>query len=137
MLWIDLSGLTIPVCLGLTLVKQTQFHLSQITGVLDIRPKTAELHLALQTKEDPEAKEDRAEMLLVSDVVRRDITRTSVQVMGIKAVGIKFEATRKTIRTIKGRIKGTLREVTKHQPVLKEDAWHLAEYTAMSRVMKE
>ncbi|GJR95206.1 reverse transcriptase domain-containing protein [Tanacetum coccineum] len=33
MLWIDLSGLTIPVCLGLTLVKQTQFHLSQITGV--------------------------------------------------------------------------------------------------------
>ncbi|GJZ12235.1 hypothetical protein Tco_0547465 [Tanacetum coccineum] len=33
MLWIDLSRLTIPVCLGLTLVKQTQFHLSQITGV--------------------------------------------------------------------------------------------------------
>ncbi|GJU19787.1 hypothetical protein Tco_1153129 [Tanacetum coccineum] len=33
MLWIDLSGLTIPVCLGLTLVKQIQFHLSQIMGV--------------------------------------------------------------------------------------------------------
>ncbi|GJX46491.1 hypothetical protein Tco_0271681, partial [Tanacetum coccineum] len=32
----------------------------------DIRPKTAELHLALQTKEDPEAKEDMAVMLLVS-----------------------------------------------------------------------
>ncbi|GKF69454.1 reverse transcriptase domain-containing protein, partial [Tanacetum coccineum] len=28
----------------------------------DIRPKTAELHLALQTKEDLEAKEDRAVM---------------------------------------------------------------------------
>ncbi|GJT40993.1 putative reverse transcriptase domain-containing protein [Tanacetum coccineum] len=53
----------------------------------DIRPKTAELHLALQTKEDPEAKEDRAVMLLVSDVVIKDITRTSVQTMGIKAVG--------------------------------------------------
>ncbi|GJW81090.1 hypothetical protein Tco_0145065 [Tanacetum coccineum] len=28
-------GIDIPVCLGLTLVKQTQFHLSQITGVPD------------------------------------------------------------------------------------------------------
>ncbi|GJS20654.1 hypothetical protein Tco_0449286 [Tanacetum coccineum] len=65
----------------------------------DIRPKTAELHLALQTKEDPEAKDDRVVMLLVSDVVRKDTTRTSVQTMGIKAVGIKFEATRKTLRT--------------------------------------
>ncbi|GJV08017.1 putative reverse transcriptase domain-containing protein [Tanacetum coccineum] len=94
-----------------------------------IRPKTAELHLALQTKEDPEAKEDRAVMLLVSDVAKKDITKTSVQTMGIKAVEIKFEATRKTFRTIKGRIKGTLRGITKHQPVLKEDAGHRAEYT--------
>ncbi|GKE72307.1 hypothetical protein Tco_1534348, partial [Tanacetum coccineum] len=77
-----------------------------------------------------EAKEDREVMLLVSDVVRRDITRTSVQAMEIKAVGIKFEATHKTIRTIKGKIKETLKEVTKHQLVLKEDARHLAEYTA-------
>ncbi|GJY19988.1 putative reverse transcriptase domain-containing protein [Tanacetum coccineum] len=45
-------------------------------GRQDIRPKTAELHLALQTKEDPEAKEDRAVMLLVSDVAKKDITRT-------------------------------------------------------------
>ncbi|GJT16227.1 hypothetical protein Tco_0874933 [Tanacetum coccineum] len=96
----------------------------------DIRPKTAKLHLALQTKEDLEANEDRAVMLLVLDVVRKDITRKSVQAMGNKAVGIKFEATSKTIRTIKGRIRGTLREVTKHQPVLKEDVGHLAEYTA-------
>ncbi|GKA76341.1 hypothetical protein Tco_0782802 [Tanacetum coccineum] len=36
MLWIDLSGLTIPVCLGLTLVKQTQFHLSHTDVGLDI-----------------------------------------------------------------------------------------------------
>ncbi|GJS39052.1 integrase, catalytic region, zinc finger, CCHC-type containing protein [Tanacetum coccineum] len=43
-------------------------------------------------------------MSLVLDVVRRDITKTNVQTMGIKAVGIKFEATHKTIRTIKGRI---------------------------------
>ncbi|GJT68684.1 hypothetical protein Tco_1020164 [Tanacetum coccineum] len=95
----------------------------------DIRPKTAELHLVPQPKEDLEAKEDREAMSLVLDVVEKDYTRTSVQTMGIKAVGIKFEATRKTLRTIKGRIKGTLREITKHQPVLKEDAGHLAEYT--------
>ncbi|GJR86918.1 RNA-directed DNA polymerase, eukaryota, reverse transcriptase zinc-binding domain protein [Tanacetum coccineum] len=95
----------------------------------DIRPKTAELYLALQTKEDPEAKEDRAVMSLVLDVAKKDITRTSVRTMGIKAVGIKFKATRKTLRTIKGKIKETLREVTKHQPVLKEDAGDLAEYT--------
>ncbi|GJZ16468.1 putative reverse transcriptase domain-containing protein [Tanacetum coccineum] len=93
----------------------------------DIRPKTAELYLVPQTKKDQEAKEDMEVMSLVLDVVRKDTTRTSVQAMGIKAVGIKFEATRKTIRTIKGRIKGTLREITKHQPVLKEDAGHLAE----------
>ncbi|GJT90876.1 putative reverse transcriptase domain-containing protein [Tanacetum coccineum] len=37
----------------------------------EIRPKTAELHLALQTKEDPKAKEDREVMLLVSDVGER------------------------------------------------------------------
>ncbi|GKG53268.1 hypothetical protein Tco_0552536, partial [Tanacetum coccineum] len=34
----------------------------------DIRPKTAEPHLVPQAKEDPEAKEDRGVMLLVSDV---------------------------------------------------------------------
>ncbi|GJS90734.1 putative reverse transcriptase domain-containing protein [Tanacetum coccineum] len=34
----------------------------------DIRPKIAELHLALQTKEEPKAKEDREVMLLVLDV---------------------------------------------------------------------
>ncbi|GJU86751.1 hypothetical protein Tco_1294297 [Tanacetum coccineum] len=96
----------------------------------DIRPKTVELHLVPQTKEDQEAKEDREAMSLVLDVVRKDTTRTSVQTLRNQAVGIKFEATRKTIKTIKGRIKGNLREVTKHQPVLKEDVGHLAEYTA-------
>ncbi|GJV85752.1 reverse transcriptase domain-containing protein [Tanacetum coccineum] len=96
----------------------------------DIRPKTAALHLVPQTKEDQEAKEDREVILLVLDVVKKDTIRTSVQTMGIKAVGIKFEATRKTIRTIRGRIRGTIREVTKHQPALKEDTKHLAEYTA-------
>ncbi|GKB23202.1 hypothetical protein Tco_0862603, partial [Tanacetum coccineum] len=92
----------------------------------DIRPKTTALHLVSQTKRDQEAKEEREVMLLVSDVAKK----TSVQTMGIKAVEIKFEATRKTLRIIRGRIRGTLREVTKHQPVLKEDAEHLAEYTA-------
>ncbi|GJT59001.1 hypothetical protein Tco_1002534 [Tanacetum coccineum] len=94
--------------------------------------KTAE-NLTLQRtypKEDQEAKEDMEAMSLVSDVAKKDITKTSVQTIGIKAVGIKFEATRKTLRTIKDRIKGTLRGITKHQPVLKEDARHLAEYTA-------
>ncbi|GJS69762.1 putative reverse transcriptase domain-containing protein [Tanacetum coccineum] len=42
----------------------------------DIRPKTAELHLVPQTKEDQKVKEDREAMLLVSDVVKKDITRT-------------------------------------------------------------
>ncbi|GJY83462.1 reverse transcriptase domain-containing protein [Tanacetum coccineum] len=44
----------------------------------DIRPKTAKLHLVPQAKEDPEAKEDREVMSLVSDVAKKDIIRTSV-----------------------------------------------------------
>ncbi|GJX85685.1 hypothetical protein Tco_0336459 [Tanacetum coccineum] len=96
----------------------------------DIRPKTAELHLVPQTKEDQEAKEDRKVMLLVSDVAKKDITITSVGTMEVKAVETKFKATNKILRTIKGKIKETLKEVTKHQPALKEDAEHLAEYTA-------
>ncbi|GJY96024.1 reverse transcriptase domain-containing protein [Tanacetum coccineum] len=96
----------------------------------NIRPKTAELHLALQTKEDPEAKADREVILLISDVVRRDITRTSVRTIEVKAVETKFEATNKILRTIKGKIQETLKEITKHQLALKEDAEHLAEYTA-------
>ncbi|GJT55818.1 hypothetical protein Tco_0990872 [Tanacetum coccineum] len=52
----------------------------------DIRSKTAELHLVPRAKEDLEAKEDREVMLLASDVVRRDITRTSVRIMESKAV---------------------------------------------------
>ncbi|GKF37411.1 hypothetical protein Tco_0114169 [Tanacetum coccineum] len=87
-------------------------------------------HLALQTKENSKAKEDREVMLLVSDVVRRDITRTSIRTMEVKAVETKFETTNKILRTIKGKIKETLKEITKHKPALKEDAEHLAEYTA-------
>ncbi|GKB26832.1 putative reverse transcriptase domain-containing protein, partial [Tanacetum coccineum] len=71
----------------------------------DIMPKTAALHLVPQTKEDKEAKEDREVMLLVSDVAKKDITKTNVQTMGIKAVEIKFEATRKILRTIKAAVK--------------------------------
>ncbi|GKF16988.1 hypothetical protein Tco_0061906, partial [Tanacetum coccineum] len=92
----------------------------------DTRPKTAELHLVPQAKEDPEAKEDKEVMSLVSDVEKKDITRTSARTIGVKAVEIKYEATNKILRTIKGRIKETLREITKHQPALKEDAEHLA-----------
>ncbi|GJT46796.1 putative reverse transcriptase domain-containing protein [Tanacetum coccineum] len=50
--------------------------------------------------------------------------------MGIKAMETKFEATNKILRTIRDRIKETLKEITKHQPALKEDAEHMAEYTA-------
>ncbi|GJX97558.1 putative reverse transcriptase domain-containing protein [Tanacetum coccineum] len=74
----------------------------------DIRPKTAELHLVPQTKDDQEAKEDREVMSLVSDVAKKDITRTSVQTMEVKAVETKFKATNKILRTIKGKIKETL-----------------------------
>ncbi|GKB62692.1 putative reverse transcriptase domain-containing protein, partial [Tanacetum coccineum] len=63
-------------------------------GRQDIRSKTAEPHLVPQAKEDPEAKEDREVMLLASNVVRRDITRTSVRIMEFKAAETKFEATR-------------------------------------------
>ncbi|GJT72139.1 hypothetical protein Tco_1031425 [Tanacetum coccineum] len=48
--------------------------------------RTAEPHLVPQAKEDPEAKEDREVMLLVSDVAKRDTTRTSVRTMEVKAV---------------------------------------------------
>ncbi|GKG32904.1 hypothetical protein Tco_0430414 [Tanacetum coccineum] len=44
----------------------------------DIRPKTTELHLVPQPKEDQEAKEDREAMSLVLDVAKKDITRTCV-----------------------------------------------------------
>ncbi|GJS10906.1 hypothetical protein Tco_0367702 [Tanacetum coccineum] len=64
----------------------------------------------------PGSQGDREVMLLVSDVVRRDITRTSVQTMEVKAVETKSEATNKILRTIRGRIKETLKEITKHQP---------------------
>ncbi|GJX41598.1 reverse transcriptase domain-containing protein [Tanacetum coccineum] len=66
-----------------------------------IRPKTVELYLVPQTKEDQEAKEDREVMSLVSDVAKKDITRTSVRTMEVKAVETKFEATNKILRTIK------------------------------------
>ncbi|GJV12837.1 putative reverse transcriptase domain-containing protein [Tanacetum coccineum] len=85
----------------------------------------AEPHPVPRAKEDSEAKEDREVMLLASDVVKRDTTGTSVRTMEVKAVEIKFEATNKIFRTIRGRIKETLREITKHQPTLYEDAEHL------------
>ncbi|GJX00485.1 putative reverse transcriptase domain-containing protein [Tanacetum coccineum] len=94
------------------------------------KAKTPSFHLVPQTKEDQEAREDREAMSLVLDVVKKDTTRTSVQTMGIKAVKIKFKATRKIPRTIRGRIKGTLKEITKYQPALNEDEEHLAEYAA-------
>ncbi|GKA88459.1 reverse transcriptase domain-containing protein [Tanacetum coccineum] len=96
----------------------------------DIKSKTAEPHLVPQAKEDPKAKEDKEVMSLVSDVAKKDITRTSVRTMEVKVVETKFEATNQILRTIRGRIKEILREITKHQLVLKEDAEHLAEYTA-------
>ncbi|GJR14377.1 putative reverse transcriptase domain-containing protein [Tanacetum coccineum] len=101
----------------------------------DIRPKTTEPHLVPRAKEDPEAKEDSEVMSLVSDVARRDITRASLRIMEVKAVETKFKATNKILRTIRGRIKETLREITKHQLVPKEDADHLADTidTGMNR----
>ncbi|GKF55971.1 hypothetical protein Tco_0166311 [Tanacetum coccineum] len=81
----------------------------------DIKSKTTKPHPIPQAKEDPEAKEDREVMLLASDVAKRDTTRiSSVRTMEVKAVEIKFEATNKILRTIRGRIKETLRDITKH-----------------------
>ncbi|GKD41146.1 reverse transcriptase domain-containing protein, partial [Tanacetum coccineum] len=88
------------------------------------RLETARVFSARQAKEDLEAKEDREVMSLVLDVARRDITRTSVQTMEVKAVGTNSKSTNQILRTIRGIIKETLREIAKHQPVLKEDAKH-------------
>ncbi|GJR70639.1 hypothetical protein Tco_0016704 [Tanacetum coccineum] len=41
----------------------------------DIRPKTAELYLVPQTKEDQEAKENREVMSLASDVAKRTLQK--------------------------------------------------------------
>ncbi|GJZ20369.1 hypothetical protein Tco_0556959 [Tanacetum coccineum] len=43
---------------------------------------------------------------------------------------IKSESTNKILKTIKDIIKETLKEITKHQPALKEDAEYMAEYTS-------
>ncbi|GJR92172.1 hypothetical protein Tco_0264346 [Tanacetum coccineum] len=95
-----------------TLTTSTRTNAQRLQGCFqldkDIRLKTAELHLVSQIKKDQEAKEDREVMSLVLDVVRRDITKTNVQTMGIKAVGIKFEATRRTEQS-KQMISETLR----------------------------
>ncbi|GJZ87411.1 hypothetical protein Tco_0659021 [Tanacetum coccineum] len=71
----------------------------------DIKSKTDEPYPVSQAKEDPEAKEDREVMLLALDVAKRDTTRTSVRTMEVKAMEIKFEATNKILKTIRGRIK--------------------------------
>ncbi|GKF46215.1 hypothetical protein Tco_0136017 [Tanacetum coccineum] len=88
----------------------------------DIRPNTVKLHLALQTKEDPEAKEDREVMLLVLGVAKKDITRTSVQTVGVKAVETKFEATNKILRTIRCRI---VKEGRKNTHVIDSSGIHV------------
>ncbi|GJY34635.1 hypothetical protein Tco_0419104 [Tanacetum coccineum] len=129
-----LEGLPLNIKGNLTSSKPVDLHeaIQMAQGLMyqEIRPKSAELYLVPQAKEDLEAKEDREIMLLVLDVVRRDITRTRVRTTEVKAVETKFEASNKILRTIRGRIKETLKEITKHQPALKEDAEHLAEYTA-------
>ncbi|GJR52777.1 hypothetical protein Tco_1403298 [Tanacetum coccineum] len=81
-------------------------------GSYGIRPKNAELYPVLQAKEDPEAKEDRKVMFLALDVAKKYTSRTSFRTMEVKAMEIKFEATNKILRTIRGRIKETLREIT-------------------------
>ncbi|GJV96529.1 putative reverse transcriptase domain-containing protein [Tanacetum coccineum] len=85
-------------------------------------------HLASQR--GPGSQGGQVSDVTCSDVAKRDTTRISVRTMEVKAVEVKFKATNKILRTIRGRIKETLKEITKHQPVLKEDAEHLAEYTA-------
>ncbi|GJT81619.1 reverse transcriptase domain-containing protein [Tanacetum coccineum] len=61
------------------------------------------------TKEDQEAKEDREAMSLVSDVAKKDITRTSCpEQWSFKRWETKFEQ-HKFLRTIKGKIKETLK----------------------------
>ncbi|GKD14793.1 reverse transcriptase domain-containing protein [Tanacetum coccineum] len=126
---------------------QSTVYLWNIKGKSSPRSKPVDLHEAIENgsrvdertpktvvllpssrkhKEDPEANEEpeaqernREVMLLVSDVVRRDITRTSVRTMEVKAVETKFEATNKILRTIRGRIKETLKEITQSSTAIK------------------
>ncbi|GJW08154.1 putative reverse transcriptase domain-containing protein [Tanacetum coccineum] len=88
--WSDFKAMFIRKYCPRNEIKQMENELWNLK-VKDIRPKTAALHLVPQTKEDQEAKEDREVMSLVSDVAKKDITRTSVRTMGIKAVEIKFD----------------------------------------------
>ncbi|GJU51010.1 putative reverse transcriptase domain-containing protein [Tanacetum coccineum] len=87
---------------------------------LGIESKTVRAHLVHAAKR-PEANEDSEVTLLASDVVKRDITRTSVRIMEVKAVETKFEATNKILRTIRGRIKDTLKEITSISTAIKEE----------------
>ncbi|GKB10828.1 hypothetical protein Tco_0844751 [Tanacetum coccineum] len=75
--------------------------------------------------------QDAIHTLMIGEMwVRGPLSGTSVRILEVKVVETKFEATNKILRTIRGKIKETLKEITKHQPALKEDAVHLAEYTA-------
>ncbi|GKE12281.1 reverse transcriptase domain-containing protein [Tanacetum coccineum] len=96
----------------------------------DIRPKTAEPHPVPQAKYDPKAKEDREVMLLTSDVAKRDTTRTSVRTMEVKAVEIKFEATKNPSEINQRQIQGNPKGNTpRSNPALKEVQRHSAEFT--------
>ncbi|GJU09063.1 putative reverse transcriptase domain-containing protein [Tanacetum coccineum] len=86
----------------------------------DIRSNTAEPHLVPRAKEDLEAKEDSEVMSLVSDVAKKDITRTSVRTMEVKAMETKFEATNQIFNQSE-QIKENHIGNTKHKPILKED----------------
>ncbi|GJV28572.1 putative nucleotidyltransferase, ribonuclease H [Tanacetum coccineum] len=106
----------------------------------DIRPKTAELHLVPQTKEDQEAKEDREVMSLISDVAKKDITRTSV---GRKwkswQLETKFEANQtKSCRTNQRKIKETLKDVNMHQTKhsRRESTWQTV-YTCVLKLRND
>ncbi|GJX58816.1 reverse transcriptase domain-containing protein [Tanacetum coccineum] len=73
-------------------------------------------------------------LLLATTVERQDIRPKTAEPHLVpqtkEDLETKFEATNKILRTIKGKIKETLKEITKHQPALKEDTEHLAKYTA-------
>ncbi|GJT46787.1 hypothetical protein Tco_0955502 [Tanacetum coccineum] len=90
----------------------------------DIRPKTAELHLVPQTKEDQEAKEDREAMSLVSDVAKKDITRTRSE-QWEQAVEIKIRATCKTLKQSKAESRNT-KGNNQHPSYSRRTVMHLA-----------
>ncbi|GJT59004.1 putative reverse transcriptase domain-containing protein [Tanacetum coccineum] len=81
---------------------------------LDIKSKTIELHLVLQAKDGPGSQGGQGNDVTCFGCGEKGHYKNKCPNNGSQGGGTKFEATNKILRTIRGRIKETLREITKH-----------------------